>query len=81
MALPSGPLETHEAGIPNYHSCHNSLQHLAEWKATARVHRELVFAVLQALSDTLVVIAIVAGTAVSLFAVNTVLSDISKQIY
>lgn len=36
---------------------------------------------LQALSDTLVVIAIVAGTAVSLFLVNTVLADISKQIY
>ncbi|BDA41902.1 probable preprotein translocase subunit SECE1 at C-terminar half [Coccomyxa sp. Obi] len=36
---------------------------------------------LQALLDTLVVIAIVTGTAVSLFLVNTILADISKQIY
>jgi preprotein translocase subunit SecE len=47
----------------------------------ANVHCQVFCAALQALSDTLVVIAIVAGTAVSLFAVNTVLADISKQIY
>ena len=36
---------------------------------------------MQALQDTLVVIAIVSGTAVTLFAVNSVLADISKLLY
>lgn len=36
---------------------------------------------MQALQDTLVVIAIVFGTAITLFAVNSVLADISKLLY
>ncbi|CAK0745763.1 hypothetical protein CVIRNUC_001643 [Coccomyxa viridis] len=36
---------------------------------------------LQALSDTLVVIAIVLGTAVTLFAVNSVLADVANLLY
>jgi len=40
-----------------------------------------VFCLVQALRDTVVVIAIVLGTAVTLFSVNTVLADISKQLY
>lgn len=36
---------------------------------------------MQALQDTFVVIAIVFGTSVTLFAVNSVLADISKLLY
>ena len=36
---------------------------------------------LQALSDTVVVIAIVLGTAVTLFAVNSVLADVANLLY
>ena len=36
---------------------------------------------LQALTDTVVVISIVLGSAVTLFFVNTVLADISKLLY
>jgi preprotein translocase SecE subunit len=36
---------------------------------------------LQALGDTVLVIAIVTSTAVVLFGVNTILADISKAVY
>lgn len=36
---------------------------------------------MQALSDTVVVISIVLGSAVTLFFVNTILADLSKLLY
>ena len=57
-------------------------------KFTSFVHKQIASPLLlkwllfmQALQDTLVVIAIVFGTAITLFAVNSVLADISKLLY
>jgi hypothetical protein len=51
----------------------------AQAEALRLLRKRLPF--MQALQDTLVVIAIVFGTAVTLFAVNSVLADISKLLY